>query len=225
MSLVEHDADLWSVEHEFRWQAGLITIPVRMTIIRLSDERLVLHSPIPLSTELRAELDLLGTVGFIIVPDAHGKFADQVSEPFPAARLIAAPGPRSQRRSDPALASLSDHPPADWGGQIESLFLQGFRLNEVVLFHPPSQSLVITDLCFNIQRSASQFSRGFFKANGMWQNFGPSRLIRRLAVSNRRALRQSLEKVFAWPFDRIIPGHGDIIEHGGKKAIQAAWLS
>ena len=223
--LVQHDSDLWSCEHEFGWQAGLITIPVRMTVFRLDDKRLVLHSPVPIPAQLRAELDALGPVAFIIVPRAHGRFSAEASRLFPAAQLIAAPSPPSRRMSDRSSASLGNNPLAAWAGQIESLLVQGFRLNEVVLFHPPSRTLVLTDLCFNIYHSSSRVSRLFFKANGMWQSFGPSRLIRRFAVSNRAALRRSLEAVLRWDFERIIPGHGNTIERGGKDALRAAWFS
>jgi hypothetical protein len=225
VSLVQHDTDLWSCEHEFGWQAGLITIPVRMTVLRLNDDRLVLHSPVPISPRLQAELDALGQVGFIIVPRAHGRFAGQALRLFPAAQLMTVPSASSRRTSGDSQASFADHPPAEWANQLECLLVRGFRLDEVVLFHLSSGTLVLTDLCFNIHRSSSLLSRLFFRANGMWQHFGPSRLIRRLAVSDRAALRQSLEKVLDWKFERIIPGHGDIIEHAGPAELRAAWLS
>jgi hypothetical protein len=101
----------------------------------------------------------------------------------------------------------------------------GFRLEEVVLFHRPSRTLVLTDLCFNVQRSSSRVARLFFRANGMWRRFGPSRIIRRVAVSDRAALERSLEHVLLWDFERILPGHGDVIEHGGPAALRAAWPS
>jgi hypothetical protein len=207
---VRHDTDLWSTEHTFGWQGGLVPIPVRMTVIRLGDGQLILHSPVPVSPELRAELDVLGPVGFIVVPEAHGRFAHQVSQIYPSARL---------------LTTLADQPPAAWAGSVESVLVAGFRLNEVVLFHRPSRTLVITDLCFNIQRSSSRVARAFFRANGMWQRFGPSRIIRALSVSDRATFRQSLERVLRWDFERIVPGHGDVIEHGGPAALRAAWLS
>jgi len=191
----------------FGWQAGLIPIPVRMTVIRLADAQLILHSPVPISPELRNELDALGPVGFIVVPKAHGRFADQAAKLYPSAELVSAPGA-----------------PAAWAGQVESHLVLGFRLEEVVLFHRPSRSLVITDLCFHIQRSSSAVARLFFRANGMWQRFGPSRIIRRLGVSDRAAFEHSLEQVLRWDFERIVPGHGDVIEHGARDALRAAWL-
>lgn len=160
-----------------------------MTVIRLGDGRLILHSPVPISPELRGELDALGPVGFIVVPRAHGKFAEQASRMYPAAELL----------------------------------VLGFRLQEVVLYHRSSRTLVLTDLCFNIQRSASGIAHMFFRANGMWQRFGPSRIIRRVAVSERAALQRSLERVLLWDFERIVPGHGDVIEQGGRAALRAAW--
>jgi hypothetical protein len=224
LALVQHDTGLWSTEYQLDWAAGLIPIPVRMTVIRLDDGRLVLHSPAPIAPALRGELDALGPVGFIVVPEAHGAFAREAAQAFPSARLLAAPSASRRQGSLAFDASLADAPPAAWAGQVESHLVQGFRLHEVVLFHRPSRTLVLTDLCFHVQRSPSSVARLFFRANGMWQRFGPSRLIRRLAVSDRAALRRSLERVLQWDFERVVPGHGDVLEHGGPAALRAAWL-
>lgn len=223
MALVRHDTDLWSTEHQFGWQAGLVEIPVRMTVIRLGSGQLILHSPVPISPALRDELAALGPVGFIVVPNAHGRFAEQASRIYSSARLLAAPAPPARRRSLPFDGSLADQPPAAWAGEVESRLVRGFRLQEVVLFHRPSRTLVLTDLCFNIQRSSSRIARAFFRANDMWQRFGPSRIIRNIAVSDRSALRDSLEQILSWDFERIVPGHGDVVEHGGPAALRAAW--
>ena len=116
-----------------------------------------------------------------------------------------------------------DQPPAEWAGQIDTHLVHGFRLNEVVLFQRATRTLVITDLCFNIQRTDSASARLFFRANGMWRRFGPSRIIRALAVSDRAALQASLERLLAWDFARIVPGHGDLIERDAPAALRAAW--
>ena len=221
--LVQHDADLWSAEHEFGWHGGLVRIPVRMTVIRLTNGELVLHSPIPVPPELGAELEALGPVGFLVVPWAHGRFAAEAKERFPKAQLLAAPSPPGRRSSLEYAGSLADEPPGAWRDRVTTRLLKGFRLNEVVLLHQPSRTLVIPDLCFNIQRSSSGLARAFFRANGMWQHFGPSRLIRRLAVSNRVEFQASLEEILGWDFERILPGHGDVMERGGPDALRAAW--
>ncbi|MGH9884857.1 MAG: DUF4336 domain-containing protein, partial [bacterium] len=129
MALVRHDTGLWSTEYTLDWQGGLVPIPVRMTVIRLGDGRLILHSPGPLSSELRAELDALGPVGFIVVPKAHGRFAGEAAQSYPDAQ--------------PLGASLADRPPSAWDDQVESHLVLGFRLHEVVLFHRASRTLLL----------------------------------------------------------------------------------
>jgi glyoxylase-like metal-dependent hydrolase (beta-lactamase superfamily II) len=223
VALVQHDADLWSTEYDIGGPAGLVPIPVRTTVVRIGGGSLVLHSPGPISDELRDELAALGSVDTIVVPQAHGMFAAQAAQRFPAARMLAAPGAPWRRKSIAFHGSLADQPPAAWEGYIESHLVHGFRLQEVILFHRPSRSLVITDLCFNIRRSESFVARSLFRANGMWRRFGPSRLIRLLVVSDRAALERSLEYILRWDFDRIIPGHGDVLETGGPAALRAAW--
>jgi hypothetical protein len=205
--LLQHDTDLWSTEYEIGWLGGTVPLSVRTTLIRLRDGRLILHSPGPISPELRRELDALGPVGFIVVPAAHGKFAKAAGQAFPNAQVL-----------DAATA------PEAWSDEVETLYVKGFRLNEVLLFHRPSRTLVITDLCFNIQRAATRRARAVFRADGMWQRFGPSWVIRYLAVSDRAALRESLDRVLRWDFERIVLGHGDTIERGGREALRAAWL-
>ena len=43
--------------------------PTRMTIIRLADRALFVHSPTPLTGALRAEVERLGQVRFIVGPN------------------------------------------------------------------------------------------------------------------------------------------------------------
>jgi len=224
MTLIQQDRDLWSVQHQFGWQAGLVPIPIRMSVLRLANGQLILHSPIPISAALERELDALGSVGYIVVPKAHGRFAGEASQRYPEAHLLAAPAASWRRRALPFSACLTDQPPDAWEGQVNSLLVRGFRLQEVVLLHRPSRTLVLTDLCFNIHASSSRAARLFFRANGMWQHFGPSRLIRLLVVSDGSAFRRSLERILEWDFERVVLSHGEVVERGGPEALRSAWL-
>jgi hypothetical protein len=221
--LVQHDANLWSAETSFVWPVRGIRIPVRMTVMRLGDGRLVLHSPIALDAGLGAELDALGPVGFIVVPYMHGAHAEAAARRYPAAALLAAPAPPKGRGSLPFAGTLADEPPAAWAGEIDSRYVQGFRLDEVLLFQRSTRTLVITDLCFNVHRADNALAKLFFRADGMWRRFGPSYAIRWLGVSDRAAFRRSLERVLAWDVERILPSHGEPIERGGRAALRAAW--
>ncbi|MDQ2763900.1 MAG: DUF4336 domain-containing protein [Pseudomonadota bacterium] len=63
--------DLWIVDGpEIRMRYFGLRLPftTRMTIIRLSDGRLWVHSPTEPTTELRREISALGPVGFLVSP-------------------------------------------------------------------------------------------------------------------------------------------------------------
>ena len=196
-----------------------------MTVLRLKDGQLILHSPVPVSPSDERRLAELGPVSFIVVPQAHGRFAAQVAHQYPNAQLLSAPFPSRRQRGLSFRGGLTDQPPSPWSGQVDSLFVHGFRLNEVVLLHRISRTLILTDLCFNICRSSSLVARAFLRANGAWQRFGPSRMIRLFFVSDRPAFRESIERILDWDFERIIPGHGDVLNAGGKEALRKAWLT
>jgi hypothetical protein len=48
----------------------------------------------------------------------------------------------------------------------------------------------------------------------------------RVGLSNRCAAGRALDEILAWNFDRIIVGHGEIVETGGREALARgyAWL-
>jgi hypothetical protein len=221
--LVQHDANLWSAEAAIDWPVRGIRIPIRMTVLRLPDGRLVLHSPIALDAGLGAELDGLGPVGFIVIPYMHGAHAEAAARRYPGAALLAAPAPPKGRESLPFAGALADEAPAAWAGELESRHVAAFRLNEVLLFQRSTRTLVVTDLCFNVHRAENALAKLFFLADGMWRRFGPSYAIRWLGVSDRAAFRRSLEHVLEWEVERILPSHGEPIERGGRAALRAAW--
>jgi hypothetical protein len=47
-----------------------------------------------------------------------------------------------------------------------------------------------------------------------------------LLIRDRRAARESLERILAWDFDRVIVAHGDVQERGGHALLRDgyAWL-
>ena len=158
-SLVQHDRDLFSLEHELGWQGGLVPIPVRMTVLRLGDGQLILNSPVPVSSAQEREITGLGSVGFILVPPAHGRFAEQAARQFRDAKLLAAPVASRRRRKLAFQGEVTDQAPASWQGQVESLIVHGFALKEVALFQRSSRTLILSDLCFNIHGSSSPLAR------------------------------------------------------------------
>ncbi len=217
--------DLWVAERPQRFYG--LEVGTRMTVIRLADGSLLLHSPVALDTELRRELDALGRVRFSVAPNrVHHLYAGNVAEAYPEARLWVGPG-LERKRPDLVFAGvLGDEAPAEWTGQLDQVFFRGRPYeNEVVFFHRASRTLIVCDLAFNFGPSAAAPTRLLMRLLRSYGRFGPSKLDP-LLIRDRRAARQSLEHILGWDFDRVVVAHGDVLESGGHDALRQgyAWL-
>lgn len=221
--LQRRDDGLWTVDDPSFRLMGVAPIGTRMTLVRLRDGRVILISPIRLSPTLEAQIRALGIVAAIVAPNrVHHLFAAQAKHAFPEATLLAAPGLPEKRPQIPFDGLVTDVTSTEWGGELKALPIAGFPfLNEVAFFHRHTRTLILTDLCFNI-RSAPWWAMLAFRLNDMWQRFGPSRILR-LLIRDRDALRNSLDQVLRWDFDRVIIAHGDILETGGHQALRGAY--
>jgi hypothetical protein len=214
---------LWTADDPSFRVLGVGPIGTRMTVVRLSDGRLILISPIQLPTDLQREIRGIGSVAFIVAPNrVHHLFAMPARRAFPDAKLLAAPGlpEKRPRIAFDALVTAPDQ--TKWQGELEPLPIPGIPfLNEVVFLHGRSRTLVLTDLCFNIRR-APWWVIPMFRLNDMWQRFGPSRTIR-LLIRDPQAVRHALDHVLRWDFDRIVVTHGEVLESGGRQALRDAY--
>ena len=223
--LTELAPDLWVTERPLRF--GGLNIGTRMTVVRLAGGELFLHSPVSLDPGLRKELDGLGRVRYVVAPNKmHHLFAGEYNEAWPDVELHCAPGLEQKRRDIDWHATLSDEAPEAWRGQLEQVLFAGFPMaNEVDFFHPPTRTLLVTDIAFNVGEESPALTRFGFRLLGAYKRFGPS-LLERILIRDRAAARASLEKILAWDFDRVIVSHGEVLESGGPKALRDsyAWL-
>lgn len=198
----------------------------RMTVVRLQDGSLLVHSPIALTPSLKAEVDAIGPVRHIVAPsEAHHLYAGEWQDAYPGALLHAAVG-LSKRRKDLAIDQElrgGTHP--DWDSDLETIFLDGTMLNETVFFHSPSRSLIVADLIENFETSAHWPTRAYLKLSGIHGKPGLSGPLRLIFRDKKRA-RRSIDEILSWDFDRIVLAHGDVIETGGREALRDTytWL-
>ena len=197
----------------------------QLVVIRLRSGALWIHSPIPMSPDLRKALWDLGEVSDVVGPNRfHDECLREFQEAYPFAEFHAAPGLAADRRDLRFTpVPLGEFAPDDWGGVIAQHLVAGMpRLNEVVFFHRPSRSLIIADLAFNVGPDGPRLVALLMKLNGVWGRFGPSRFTKSL-MKDRAAVRASIEHILDWDFDRIIVGHGRNIETGGKAIFREAF--
>jgi hypothetical protein len=216
--------DLWVADRPLRLPFILGDIGCRMTIVRLADGGLFLHSPVPLDPDTRTLLNEIGPVRVIVAPSrAHHLFVGDYVKAYPAVKLHGAPGLPEKRKDLKFDAILGDHADPDWQGQIEQHLFGGAPiLNEVVFFHPASRTVIFTDLIFNVPAEDASKMRVFNWLTGAAGHFGPHRLIRRM-ISERNAARASVEKILQWDFDRVIVSHGKVLDSGGHDPVRAAF--
>ena len=217
-------ANLWVVDRPFKLPYVRVEVGTRMTCIRLTGGRLVLHSPVKLDAALRQSLDALGEIKAIVAPNRlHHLFLAEYITSYPQARVYTAPSLRKKRPDLRITSELGDEPQNEWRGEIEQHLFRGAPpLNEVVFFHPATRTLVLTDLAFNISKNAAKRSPLFY---WLWDvgHFGPHRFVRIRGIRDRLAAGASVERILRWNFDRIIVSHGDVLESGGYEQFASAF--
>ncbi len=206
--------------------AGL-RFKTRMSVVRLEDDKLWIHSPIRPTRELVAELDAKGEVAYVCAPNRyHHFYLLEFLSHYPSAVLFLAPGLSEKRRDLPPSRVLTNRSEPEWRGELEQLLFAGMPwLNEVVWLHGSSKTLLLTDLCALYGSDASPTTRLLARALGVYQTLGVPRSVR-LLVRDRDAARRSRDGILQWDFDRVVVAHEQIVHAGGKRAFRAAfsWL-
>ncbi len=220
-SVIEHQ--IWTWDEPFS-RAG-IEFGARMTIVRLKNGDLWVHSPLEPSDEMRRQIENLGPVRHLIAPNKmHYLGAKAFKEAYAQARLYGAPGLAQAHQDIRFDATLGEVPEAAWADDLEQVVFHGNLINEVVFFHPSTRTLIVTDLCFYITQgnAATQL---FAKAAGVQNMPGPTPIFK-LATRDHNQARHALDCILRWDFDRIILSHGSIYEANGKTALRQkfAWL-
>lgn len=218
--------DLWAHEaliHEVVLRFVRIPMWHRMTVMRLASGEVLLHSPTLLDAELRAAIDALGPVTAVIAPSWwHDLHLEETLSQYPRAQLFVAPILLRSSRGLSAQA-LGEVPPSPWSGQIEQTRIEGITLHfdEFVFYHRASRSLILTDLLVDDDAFVGGLLRRLVSvASGSGCCFPR---VFRPAVTNRKHFKASIQRVLEWDFDRIVVGHGAIIETGGKRAFRNAF--
>lgn len=215
-------ADLWVCPVSY-WAMGM-PLGRQLVVVRLPGGGLWIHSPVPMTPQLRAELIALGEVRHVVGPNLwHDECLREFQAEHPSALFHATPGLAAQKRDVRFGAELSDQPHPDWSGVLEQHLVRGMPgMNEVVFFHPASRSLIIADLAFNLGPDGPWWFALLMRAYGAWGRFGPTPLEKWL-MRDKTAVRASLNLVLEWDFDRVIVGHGRNIETGGKQVFREAY--
>ncbi len=194
-----------------------------VTVLRLLSGKLIVHSMAPFSAADLAEIRSLGEPTWLVeAMMLHDTYARAGRTAFPDAMFLA-PAGFSDAVGFPTSQLVP--PPEEWINEIQVMELRGApRLKEHVLIHRPSRTLIVADLVFNFRQDEGGWDRFFHRyIMGLKRYPGMSRIFR-LCISDREAFRTSLHEVLQADFDRIIVGHGELVERDGKAALRRALI-
>jgi hypothetical protein len=230
MQLHQVAEDLWTYEGS-RVSFYGFPFPTRMSVVRLSSNRLWIHSPEKLNDALREELSMLGRVAYLVSPNKlHHLFLDAWLDAYPEAKSYAAPGLVKKRPDLRFDAELSERAEDIWAAEIEQTLFRGSPLmEEAVFFHKASRTLILTDLIENFDPdSLNRWQRVLAHWAGILAPKGKTPLDWRLSfrLRGRVKAREALELMISWQPENILLSHGHCIFGGGVSFLvdSFSWL-
>lgn len=224
---------LWIVDSGPIHAAGL-PLPVRMSVVRLSDGGIWLHSPTRYDAGLHREIEALGPIRHLVAPNvAHWTHLKEWQRRCPQALTWAAPNLRQRRqvrRADLRLdRDLGDEIPPDWSGDLTQVIVPGgFGFREVAFFHAASATLILTDLVRNLEPAKLPLVlRPLMRIAGATAPDGRAPLYLRLVVRlHKREAARAAAKLLALSPERVVFSHGAWFDRNGTGELRRSlrWL-
>lgn len=202
-----------------------LELGARMTVVDLGDGELLVHSPIRLNSGILDSLRNLGAVRYVVAPNKwHHLYLGDFRQAFPSAKFFCSPGLEKKRedfRFDGVIDKSQSYP---WNPTLEHILVGGVPMyNEVVLFHPRSRTLILTDFAVHICESKSLRTKLWLRLLGSYGKFGWSSLEKKMFIRDKEVFKKTVDAILEWDFDRIIVSHGTPVESDGKLLLRQAF--
>lgn len=225
--------DLWIVDSGPLRALG-IPLPVRMTVVRLSNGDVWIHSPTRFDEALCGAIETLGPIRHLVAPNvAHWTYLKAWQDRCAGATTWGAPNlsERKQVRNSGVRIDkvLADEAPGTWASDLTQVVVPGgFGFREVAFFHRPSATLLLTDLVLNLEpRKMPLLLRPFLRLAGMTAPHGmPPPYVRFVVKLRKSAAAAAAKRLIAMQPKRVVFAHGAWFERDGTAALKASlrWL-
>ena len=226
--------DVWIVDSGPLRVLGM-PVPVRMTVVRLTNGDLWLHSPTRYDARLRAEIETVGPVRHLVAPNsAHWTFVKGWQDACQGAVTWAAPKLRERgqvRRSGLRIdGDLGDEVPAPFAPDFAQVIVPGgLGFREVAFFHKASRTLILTDLVLNLEpERLPLLMRPAARLIGVTAPDGKAPVYLRLVVKRGgRAAARAADALIALQPDRVLITHGAWFQRDATAALARSlrWLT
>lgn len=212
--------DIWIVDGpEIKFFGMPFT--TRMTVIRLKNGTVFLHSPIKPAPDLVAAVAEVGPVTQLVSPNwIHYAFIGEWGKIYPDAIKWASPNVQVRAQNKGMEISfdrdLEADAPSEWAGEIEQMIVEGSTVHrEVVFFHEASKTLILTDLIENFEAAALPFLfRWLVKLVGIVDPDGKMPADMWMTFRKRKGeLRGYVERMIAFDPAYVVLAHGRCYDH------------
>jgi hypothetical protein len=211
---------------------GGIKLPLpfttRMTVVRLSNGDLFLHSPIKFDRRLADELVELGRVRHLVSPNQfHYAHIGEWANEFPNAVSWASPRVRERARARQVDVDFTRDldeasPPEEWHQEIDQALFPGGYFKEFIFFHRASKTLIFADTIINIELDKiTEPWRLVTKLTGMYHPYGQIFFGMRLPLFlQRQKAEAAIRKIHSWQPQRILLSHGRCFDTDADRVIR-----
>jgi hypothetical protein len=188
-------------------------MPLRSVVIRLESGALWVHSPIKFSAAALESIESLGEVTALVAPSGfHHLHVARAQQHFAGAEIWASPAVAPKQPKLGGVHWLGQDPAPAWSDDIEPLCIGGMpKVQEWVFFHRASQTLIVTDLVFNLLETSGLLTPVFLTLFGTRGRFAQSRLFKAM-IKDREAYDSSISRLLEWPVGRVMMAHGTVLE-------------
>ncbi|MDX2314262.1 MAG: DUF4336 domain-containing protein [Gammaproteobacteria bacterium] len=204
-----------------------IRLPLRMTLVKLADDSMWMHTPTPHNPQIRNRVAAMGELKHIVAPsNGHNLFLEDWQRSFPDAGIYVADGVPKKRPNLKNYTLLRDLDTPPWEDDLQMLTMAGAPLwDEHMFYYARGKTLLVTDF-FQNYTGVKQKGMGKIITKLLLEPLGfkgkclAPPLKTRFAVKDKNALRASLDKLWDLDIECVVPAHGDIFEQDAKQIIR-----
>jgi len=185
--------------------------------------QVTVFSPFPCSDENVSKLRSIGEPTAFIIPSRfHDNFYEDYIGRFPGSAFLAGKAVSGDHLKW-RLTELSPSRPELAG--FDMVAVDGMpNVQEHVFCHRATRTLIVADLFFNVSLPSGGLAWLMGKLADIGGRPKPARIWRAM-IKDPASFQGSLRRIMELDFDRIIPGHGELIECNAKHVLGDAFSS
>ena len=218
MKQLEHN--IWT--HEDSMPLAGTKLGLRMTVVKLKDGGLWVHSPTDMTEQLKAQVDELGQVAFIVAAsNGHNGWIKMWQSAYPDAQVHVSAGIVDKiGLENYQLLDVTNKNP--WADDFTMATMPSVPFfNESVFCHLASKSLIVTDLIQHYQPETvigikAKLVKSLFGIIGFKGKCVAPPLKWGFVRKDKPGFSAFIEQINQWDFNKIIVTHGDNIDTDAK---------